>query len=113
LVVTAVFLDSLFDRSSAEKAELLVGEATMSTTTDTELSQVVDDEFRSYVGIDITDRSADLFLNLSVDSLAFLNVIARLEARYRIKFANEELPELNTAEALERAIALKLNRRRA
>lgn len=57
-----------------------------------EIVYTLHDIFLKDLGVHIEDNDLDFFQTQSVDSLAFLNVIARLEKLYQVRLPNEELP---------------------
>jgi acyl carrier protein len=69
-----------------------------------EIKATVREVFLADLGIEIEQDEQNFFLELGVDSLAYLNVIARLEKLYAIKFANEALPDFQTCNLLAGAI---------
>lgn len=57
-----------------------------------EIVQTLQDIFLKDLGVHIEDNDLDFFQTQSVDSLAFLNAIARLEKIYHVRLPNEEIP---------------------
>jgi len=72
--------------------------------TKTTVLQSIHESFLKDLGLHIQDDEQDFFQSLHVDSLAFLNVIARLEKTYEIRFINEDIPSFNSSNALAESI---------
>ena len=79
----------------------------------TEVKDTIKEVFLSDLGIEISQDEENFFFDLGVDSMAFLNVISRLEKKFAIKFANEELPGFQTCDILADAIKTAVLRKAA
>lgn len=66
--------------------------------------EFVAESFRDDLGIVLPSGEADFFEELGVDSLAYLNVISRVERRFGVHFELEVLPLLRTRDALAGAV---------
>lgn len=76
-----------------------------------DLRQTIRETIKQYLGIDLANDDQHFFSEAGVDSLAFLNVVAAIERKYRIKFANEALPGYDTCSRLAAAAAELLERK--
>ena len=63
-----------------------------SNVTREEIILTLRETFLKDLGVRIEDNDLDFFQTHTVDSLAFLNAIARLEKLYHIRLPNEEIP---------------------
>lgn len=70
-----------------------------------EISQTIRKSIKQYLGVELESDEQHLFADAKVDSLAFLNVIASIERQYRVKFANDALPNYHTCGQLAAAVA--------
>lgn len=77
------------------------------------IKETIREVFLSDLGIEISNDEENFFFELGVDSMAYLNVISRLEKRFTIKFANEELPNFQTCNILTEAIEAAVLRKAA
>jgi acyl carrier protein len=76
----------------------------MSEQNKTTIVQTIHEIFQADLGVAIPDNDSEFFEQLHVDSLAFLNAVARLEKTFGIRFVNEELPGLSSCNKLLAAI---------
>lgn len=83
-----------------------------SNTTESKLCALIEDFSKASVAS--LDRDIDLIETLGIDSLAALRMLAMIEKRMNVVFANEELASLRTKAKLVDAIdrASKPNQRR-
>jgi len=77
-----------------------------------DLSQTIRDSIKRYLGVELASDDQHFFAEAMVDSLAFLNVVAAIERKYGIKFANDALPDYNTCARLAAAASELLDRKR-
>ncbi len=69
-----------------------------------EIILTVKDVFMGDLGVRIGDNDQDFFQELAVDSLAFLNAIARIEKIYHVRFVNEDVPLLSSCNKVAESI---------
>jgi acyl carrier protein len=65
------------------------------------------------LGVEVSTDEQHFFMEAGIDSLAFLNVVQRLEKKFPVKFANETLPDLTNCTLMATALLDLLAKRQA
>jgi acyl carrier protein len=78
-----------------------------------DVKRSIREKVKRALGVELSSDDQHFFLEASIDSLAFLNVVQALEKEYFIKFRNDTLPDLANCTLLATAVVDLVSKKKA